>query len=386
MILGDRIDGSVQLDMVAMIDAREDTVILRDLLKESGLPEMRNAIYVCHTAASNAKTLWVMSETGSYYLDGSSMTGSPESTFNTIFYTSLNVSPDAKPILRFPPIAAGREYGIINGMYRGYLLSDGSIVWSGVMDGEYYGNPVNRIAANPNHLIDVFPYVFGCIGSMKSLAAYDRENERFIGCRGVDAMMSTLSDNPGDVFPWNQGNTGRTLIHGDNTKNTLGGAQFGRSYALMKDRSSDYFIYAFYVEDYFTYSKPSSKKGFWKIKKELVPQIDNAEYFLFSSSRPLLYYVVNDKVYCYNYEVGAEECKIVADYHSDEITWIGVDYWTETDFSRILVSTWNKTTGGTLRKYSESKDQNLLDWKEEKESVWGGFPKIKSVSWRNSAY
>lgn len=392
LVLGDQPDGKVQLDMIAMIEARNDTIILRDILEGSGVPEMKGGVHVCHTGEATGPDgvkLWVMSESGAYYLNSGDMTGNPSNNFRSMFYTSLDVAPDAEPILKFPQIAWGGGSGYISGMIRGYQLSDGSIVWAYYYgEEEFYGNPINRVAEDPEHLLDVFPYVFYSLQKCTVILAYDRENERFImaGNPILESMMSTLDDEPGDFFPWNQKESGRTLIHGDNTRSTLTGAMMGRSYALMKDQEGEYFIYAFYADIYMSYGISSGKKGFWKIKKDLAPGIDQATHLLFSSAKSVLYYVVGSKIYCYDYSKGHENCKMIKEFGTDEITWIGVDYWTEYDFSKILVATYNPSEGGTLRKFSESEDQNVLDWTEEKDSVWGGFPKIKSVSWRNSAY
>lgn len=389
LVLGDRPDGTVQLDMVAFITSREDTAIIRDLLADSGVPEMRNATYVCHTGYKlpvDQIKLWVASESEAYFLDASDMTGSPSNTFNSIFYTSLNVDPDAVPIQVFPEPARGGGSGSVSGAYRGYMLSDGSIVWGNTIQGEYYGNPINRLSTTSTELFNMFPYVFYSLKYMSMIAAYDKDNERFLVTRSTGASnMISLTDRTTDLFPWNQKGTGRTLIHGNNTAKTLNSSTYGQSFALMKDGEDNYFIYAFYVNNYMAYGYPTAKKGFWTIKKELAPEIDRATRFLFSSSGTYLYYVVDNKIYCYDYSKGSERYAIVADYGEDEITWIGTDYWSENTTNRILVATWNATAGGTLQKYRESTDPNSLDWTDTG-IKWEGLQKIKSVNWRNSAY
>lgn len=384
LVLGDREDETVQLDMIAMIDAREDTTILRDMLSSSGLPELKKAVHVCHTGSYRFQKLWIMSETGSYYLDGATMTGSTSNNIQSLFYTSMNVAPDAKPISVFPQIAMGNGTGAPSGFQRGYLLNDGSLLWStSIIADEFYGNPVNRLSTQPNDLIDLFPYVFYGVMRLSTIMVYETEKERFLfGADGT--TLKTITDQPTHIFPWNQEGTNRTLIYGDNTRNTLGGASYGRSYALMKDNSNDYFIYAFGVPTYSFYAP--SKLGFWKIDKEKATNIDKATRFLFSSSRSLFYYVVGGAIYCYDYTVGAENCQIVKDFKTDEITWWAVDYWTAaTPFDRILVATYNSTSGGTLQRFIEDDDPNKLQWTLEERCVWSGFPKIKSVAWRNSA-
>jgi hypothetical protein len=92
--------------------------------------------------------------------------------------------------------------------------------------------------------------------------------------------------------------------------------------------------------------------------------------------------LVGGKVYCYSFNKDNERCEVVADFGTDEITWWDVDKWTEMTFDHIWVATYNPATGGTLMKFREPQDQNKLEW-EKTSTSWGGFPKIKSVSWRN---
>lgn len=393
LVLGDREDGSVQLDMVAMVEARKDTVILRDMLKDSGLPEMKHARFVCHTGSSynpsNVK-LWVMSETGSYYLDGSNMTGSADNDFSSLFFSSLDVSADVQPVLEFPQLANGGGSGYVSGSNRGYLLSDGSLVWGNIISGEYYGNPVNRVQKeNPAKLLKLFPYVFYTFQRLGVVLVYDVENERFLlGKDAYTPFLEVLQDKDGDVFPLNQKEKGRTLIHGDNTRNRLGGCSYGRSYALMKDQSDDYFIYCLYADPNAAYAfAPSSllKKYCWNIKKELAVHIDEASHFVFSSDKPIFYYVVGNKIYAYNYTNDNEKCEVVADFGTEEITYFTVDYWMEESFDYVFVATYAPGKGGTIHKFRESQDQNKLELTKSK-IVWSGFPRIKSLGWRNSAY
>lgn len=383
LVLGDREDGTVQLDMVAMIDSQQDTTVLRDMLALSGLPEMRNGKFVAHTGNYTAHKLWVMSETGSYYLDGATMTGSESNDIHSIFYTSLDVPSDAKPVQVFPQLAMGSGNGAVSGFCRGYLLDDGSLLWAtSIIGGEFYGNPTNRLTSTSEQLLDIHPFIFYSVFRMGCLVVYDRENQRFMQAR-TNANLLALNDNVTDVFPWNQAATGRTLIHGENTRNTLGGASYGRSYALMKDADGNHFIYAFYAQS--TYAAPT-KLGFWNVKKEIATDLERATRYLFSSSRSQFYYMVDNKMYCYDYTVGAESCRVVHDFGTEQVTWWTIDYWTESaPFNKILLATYDPATGGTLQKFTESQDQNELKITLEPTSVWGGFPRIKSVAWRNSA-
>lgn len=168
----------------------------------------------------------------------------------------------------------------------------------------------------------------------------------------------------------------------ENTRNpgTVDWSDRGRSYALMTDDNKDYYIYGFYLGS--NQFRADLTIGNWKIVKDVATDIDLATKFLFSSDKDILYYLVGSKIYCYSFNAGNERCEVVADFGSDEVTWWDVDKWTEMTYDYIWVATYNPETGGTLMKFRESEDQNKLEWSKTSTS-WGGFPKIKSVAWRN---
>ena len=389
LVLGDRENGDVQLDMVAMIESKNDTIILRDMLKDTDLPPMKHGINVFHTGENDSPgnvRLWIMSESGSWYLESATMSGNSSNTFDRLFYTSLDVPADAHPVECYPRIAMGRESGTTSGFVRGFRLNDGSFVFCEHLLTELYNNPINRLKNYPKKILKLFP---GCIYAaryLKAILVYDLENERFLGSNRPEysLYLDVLRDMPGDRFPFDQRNLGRTLVHMENTRNPIN-ADRGRSYALMKNRNDDYFIYCFYITDR-VINNMSLKKGYWRVNKNLAENIDQAEKFLFSSTSQAFYYLVGSKIYCYSFNaVGSEKCEVVADFGSDEVTWWDVDLWTETTFDYIWVATYNPQTGGTLTKYQESEDHNKLEWTKTAIS-WTGFPKIKSVGWRNCSY
>lgn len=179
------------------------------------------------------------------------------------------------------------------------------------------------------------------------------------------------------TYPWH-----RTCIHMENTRHPgdVDWSDRGRSYALMRDDNADYYIYAFYLGT--NQFKADLTAGYWMVVKDVAVDLDKATKYLFSSDKNLLYYLVGNKIYCYSFNKGNERCAVVADFGSDEVTWLEVDKCTEMTYDFIWVATYNPETGGRLMKFREARDQNKLEW--EKTSVsWDGFPKIKSVAWRN---
>lgn len=389
LVLGDDEAGNVRLDMISMLP-KQDTVVLINLLKDSGLPIMKGAKKVWHTGSySNTANIrfWVMGEEESYYLDGANLTGSADNTIHQMFYSSLGVAADAHPIDGFPRvnnINGGRPAGT---SYRGLLLSDGSIIYGNTNPSEFYGTPVNRLANDMNHLLPMFPYVFYSVGKLYGFMGYDTENEQFLYGTSAATSMALGKDLSGDPFPWNQKELKRTMVYGENTRNTYGGSTNGASYALMKDEDGDYYIYCFYAYVQ-TASRPPTKKGIWKIDKSVATNFDRAEHFLFSSSRTLLYYTVGGTLWCYDYNSGHERCEQMRlKTGTDEITFIAVDFQTTSSpYNTFWVGTYNSQTGGTLTKYREAPNQNLLEITPVDGSSWSNLCKIKSMEWRNSQY
>ncbi|MFR3329757.1 MAG: PKD-like family lipoprotein [Odoribacter splanchnicus] len=387
LILGDRENGDVQLDMVAMVEAKDDTIILKDMLKDTELPTMKHGIEVFHTGENNRPgffRVWIMSETGAYYLNSATMTGDASNNFSSMFYTSLDVPEDAFPVECYPRLSIGGQSGTSNGYVRGFRLNDGSLVFTNNILTELYGNPVNHLY-NDTKLLKLFPGVLYAVRYMKGIMVYDVENNRFLGLNtpGSDLNLTVLNDMPGDAFPFDQNKLGRTMVHMENTRNPIN-ADRGRSYALLKNKNGNYFIYCFYLKDNRVTNGRGLKIGYWHVRADIIKDIDKAEKFLFSSTRPVFYYLVGSKVYSYCFNINNESCEVVADFGSDEVTWWDVDLWTELDFDRIWVATYNPQTGGTLTKFREPEDQNGFKWVKTSTS-WSGFPKIKSVAWRNCA-
>lgn len=385
LVLGDDEVGNVQLDMISMLPD-QDTLVLHNLLKDSGLPPMQGAVSVYHSGTTfsvDFVRLWIMGENASYFVRGADITGTASNTMKQMFYSSLKVPEDVHPIDVFPRVnsISGRQVG----SNRGMLLSDGSIVVTNILGGEFYGNPTNRLSNDPEHLLRMAPYVFYSLGNyaFQSYMAYDMENEQFLFATYSAATMSLKSDLPIDPFPWNQSEVKRTLLYGENTRNTYGGSNNGASFALMKDIEGNYFIYGFNTTG--TMWVPPTKLGSWEIKKEVAINFDQASLYLFSSARTLMYYVVGGAVYCYDYNAGNERCEKVLDFGSDEITYLKTDLQTESrPFNFIWIGTYNDETGGTLAKYEETTNQNLLQLKLVEDSRWTNLCKIKSVDWRYS--
>ncbi len=386
-VLCDREDGSVQLDMIAMIESRQDTLILEDMLADTDIPPLKHGIEVLHTGSNDNEEnvrLWVMTETGSYYLNSKTMQGDASNTIWKMMYSSIPMDKESVyPVEGYPKICMGSQSGTKSGYVRGFRLNNGAFVFTQHMLVELYNNPISVYRTTPTQLINAFP---GCLYSaryLRRVILFDMDSQSFIGAQSpeYETYMTTMI-NPGFMaFPYNNKSYNRTCIHMENTRNPQYQDK-GTSYALMKNTvNGDLFIYGFDAYNNIT----SSAKAFWRIDMDLARNIDKATKFLFSSDRLVLYYLVDNKVYAYSFNTGNEKCEVVANFRDSEVTWWDVDKWTEKSYDYIWVATYNPATGGVISKYKEPDDQNMMAW-EKTDTEWGGFHRIKSVCWRNCNY
>ena len=378
LLLGEKEDGYVGLDMISFAS---DTIILKDLLKNNGLPPLRDPVRVMYTGSSSAAMdpyvrLWIMTKDGSYYVNTTDFTGTVENNLKNMIYTSFELPEVLNPVHMIAKSSSGSM-----SKYRIMVCEDGNAFYIiSLGSGEYYPNPVNRSIQTPETLYKAFPYIFTSPANIFGFLLYDTDQDRFlqISVSEFDPLMSlNLNDKSGDVFPWNQGNNGRELVYGENTMNTDGGSKYGNSFALMKDGEGNFFIYKFYVR------LSVSKRGAFAVKSSMAPALNEADLFAFSSKRTLFLYAVGKTLYAYDYNDGHE--KIYTKEFEDEITMIKFDIESNTAYNQLWVATYNAEKKGILQKYILQPDQNTFELIPDKECYWDGLVKIKSMDWRNSA-
>jgi len=372
LLIGENKQGFVQAQMLAMVN---DTLFFPDLLKNSGLPQLTGAVDIFHTGESYPK-IWVLTKSGSYYLDVTNMKTSSTSVFRNSVVSSETIPDDINPVNIVPRI---KDKAGNNGVsyYRAVICSNGMVFFAMTLlfGGDYYTNPVNREASDYSKLLKAKPYMFCGLTSFSGILWYDAENERFMKVAGVDNVSTALIDGGTDIFPWNQKGTGRTLVYGENSLNVDGGSSGGNSFAIMKDAAGQSFIYKFYVSSTF------QKRGFYQVKSIATGFLD-AKFYAFSSKRTVVFYVYGNDLYAYDYNPGNEKCFKIAGFGTEEITMLKFDTQIEPATNPLYVATYNSTTGGTLRKYTIDTNPNAVTITADPKSNWGGLVKIVNMSWR----
>ncbi|MHA4893528.1 PKD-like family lipoprotein [Pedobacter sp. PWIIR3] len=377
LIMGEDEAGYAETEMLSML---KDTIHIKNLLSKSGLPRLRDPISFLHTGGSDTYVkLWVFTKSGSYFLDRATLAGKESNNFSRTLYVSEQLNADGlQPVVLAPQIttAAGN---IGSSLYRAVVTKAGD-VFAGVpllMGGDYFNNPINRLATAQQTRIPAAPYLFYPIGSMNSIMWYDTQNNRFLNCAAIGTAVAstTLTDVGTDAFPWNQP-AGRTLVYAENSRNTDGGSTGGNSFAIMKDADNTHRIYKFYANG----TNPA-KRALYTIKS-IATDFDKAKFYAFSSNRSVVFYAVGNKLYAYDYNPGFEKIYTFAETGGDEISMIKFD--TQIDFATnsLYIATYNSTTKGKLSRYKVGTNPNVVELQLQPKSTWQGMVKIKDINWR----
>ena len=344
LLIGENTQGEADVQMLSMV---KDTVLYKELLKNSGLPVLKNPVDIIHTGAagnSNYIKLWVLTGSQAYSMDRKTFAGSESDVFGKLLFMDRTLDTEFVPVDIIPRVKdkAGKNGG--SSYYRTVVCNNGYIFNAStlLMGGDYYNNPVNCLTSDQNTYYKAFPYLFYTLNSYSGgFLWFDVENRRFLTVKNSIAVSDLLEDQAGDPFPWNQGTTGRTLVYGENTLDV--GSSNGNSFAILKDPAGAYF-------------------------------------YAFSSRRTVVYYAVGATLHAYDYNKGNERHYTFD--MGDPITMLYCDTAIEPNANPLYVATYNATTGGKLQKYIQGVNPDKVELEADEKSCWEGLMKIKKMSWR----
>ena len=344
LLIGENTQGEADVQMLSMV---KDTVLYKELLKNSGLPVLKNPVDIIHTGAagnSNYIKLWVLTGSQAYSMDRKTFAGSESDVFGKLLFMDRTFDTEFVPVDIIPRVKdkSGKNGG--SSYYRTVVCNNGYIFNAStlLMGGDYYNNPVNCLTSDQNTYYKAFLYLFYTLNSYSGgFLWFDVENRRFLTVKNSIAVSDLLEDQAGDPFPWNQGTTGRTLVYGENTLDV--GSSNGNSFAILKDPAGAYF-------------------------------------YAFSSRRTVVYYAVGATLHAYDYNKGNERHYTFD--MGDPITMLYCDTAIEPNANPLYVATYNATTGGKLQKYIQGVNPDKVELEADEKSCWEGLMKIKKMSWR----
>ena len=369
VVLGENDEGFIQMDMVSIV---KDTTILKDIIKDSGLPPLKKPVNLWVADYHSKNMIHISTEEGTYLLDRKNLVGGEQTNFKYSFYDPTVVDEfvlkDAIQVRNYQRIAiVGNNLFHINDLNQG----------------EIFGQPANRYKGS---------YDFFAVGDKigvnieqgrQSFVIYNNKDKRFLKIGGSGGMGTTtgycdsLNDTRNDIgiFSWKPGLDYVTTIN----------SRFltGYTYTILKDtENSKYYLYSYSIEQSWGTSDAFVKKG--KYELENCPEFENARFFGASALRTFLIYATDSKLYAYDFQSG--KSKLIKDFGTHEITCMHYDLIFETSSDCFYVASYDPSlpasTGGTITKFKVNNDPNDISIEAIPESTWTGLYKIKSIQYK----
>ena len=365
LVLGEKEDGNVGLDMISF--AAGDTLILRNLLDESGLPELQGPQRIIYTGPYMRNSyVWLCTESGSYYFDPTTMRSAPENTFDVFYMGTLDLP---SPLVIKDISAKYRNNLSPATTYRMFITDDYLLV--GMLNpSESYGTPINCYTnINPTYF-KPYPYIFTSIGSRQGCyVVYDQDNREFgYFSNGLSQYVTRFGTDSDTPFPWKQPE-GRELIYGENTFQNPGSYTY--CFALLKDADN------FYIYQFSPGSTPSKTQGY-TFEKSKAPNLENATLFAFAAQRSLLLYADGSTLRAYDYAYDRSYSMEM----DGEITCMKFDA-TGDNYDEIMIATYNDTEKGIVQRYALGSDLTKLDLTPFENDRWTGLVKVKDIEYKN---
>ncbi|MCA5005545.1 PKD-like family lipoprotein [Sphingobacterium bovistauri] len=383
LLTGEDKQGNAEAAMLSMI---KDTVYMDAMIKNSGINKtLKGPKHFFYGAGiyEGHKLMWFTSESGSYYLDRKTMKSSPSSTLSNFLLPTdpINVQQEYLEIMAPQIIDNIGKTG--DESYKVVLTNTGNIytTYTSLSSGMFY-NPVNRVSNNFEKLLPAAPYLMYPIGSMSTMMWYDRTNDQFMAITALLGMdRSTYpADKAGDPFSWNAQSEGKKLRYAENTFNKDGGFNNGNTFAIVKNDAGRCNIYKFHARG----SNPVKLANY--AVKAIAVNFDQAEQYAFSSTRTVVFYTYQNKLYAYDYNPGNERMYELDLFAGKEITMIKFDTQQNPTQNSLYVATYDPTNDGTLQRFVLDADPNTVKLNPVPDAKWEKLIRIKDVNWKAERY
>ena len=370
VILGENSNGEAQMDMITY---SVDTMVLKNILQESGLPVLKDPVKVWVVDNYVDNMIHVSTGDGTYRLNREDFKGGDHTHLKYNFF-----DPGSLEHFTLQDVAQIRNYN------RVAIIDDVLFHNSSMIQSSIFQNPANhykgsydlfdvgdKIAYNPQAM--AFIYIL-----------YNKTEQRFVYAGGraygsPAGRCDTLKDTREDVeiFSWKTGLDYVTSIN----------SRFldGYSYTILKDDEGHRYLYSYVIMYQWGWESVVKKK---KYLLDKATDFDKAKFFGASAQRTYLIYATGSKLYAYDYV--AEKVQLLQDFGDQEITLLHCDLLVETgagdDF--FYVGTYDpslpKETGGTLTKYRVVNDPNNIIVEKVPGFSWSGLCKIKSIDFKKN--
>lgn len=383
LLIGEDADGQTEAEMLSMV---KDTLHIREIIKNSGIDgPISSPISFMYGGGYDAshKVAWILTESGSYYLDRQTMKYAAHSTVSNFLLPTDPIDVSQEFAQDIAPQIKSINGALSDEFYKVVLTTSGNIYPTyTILGAGYFLNPVNRTVDNFDELLPAAPYLMYPIGSMSSLLWYDTKNDRFMACTQLLAPTESSypADKPDDLFSWNLGAEGRKLVYAENTFNSDGGFNNGNSFAVVRSTDNNFNIYKFHARG----SNPV-KVGNYAVKP-IAQFFDQAEQYAFSSTRTVVFYTHNNKLYAYDYNPGNERFYTLDIFGNQEISMIKFDTQQTPAQNSLYVATYDAQTGGTLQRFDLDINPNTINLLPVDNAKWEGLIRVKDMNWKAERY
>lgn len=392
LILGDTEEGIIGLDMLAM-PVDKDTTMVEGVFDNS-VHRITDAekLFFAGTymgREDNQQALWITTKNGSYRLtnqDSIALMGTVEDV------KTIEVVYDHKTPIKVMDMAPHQTTSNRSSSNRVYITEDFVFI-NGITMTEYFVTPINRYDATSETFFKPYPLAF-CQGSYirpQDFMFYDMTNDRFVMADGSYGVYSgkcdVISNEYPDVdpFPWDQStwplskprDYKRTIVYGENSAE----GSKGPSFAIMKDKDDNYFIYKFTVAKSGYWGVNVAKEACYDIDKSVATDFENAEHYLFASNNQTrLLYTVGSKLYVYDY---SRQQFFEKDF-TDEITYLEGEYCSSSAKDQFLLATYSDVNKGTIYGLRVGGDPDKCEVIENPGAVWKTRLKVRDIEWKNT--
>lgn len=376
MILGDLEDGKMALDMVSM-PAKRDTTVIEDVFDNSeyNFVGAEKLLFAGYRSGLHTQTLWVTTRDGVHRLtNNDAFEYVAEVNDFGLIETEFAHKTPIRILDMFPhPSTTNRS-----AMYRGYITED-MVVQNMVVTGEYFTTPCNRYSTSSTTLFKPYPLAFvnGVHNTgYGAIVIYDMDANCFVKLNTYSSATHCvkLDDSPADPFPWNQAETGRDIVYGENSYD----APYGASFAIMKDLDGNYVIYKFTINTPNAFMVRVVKDNLYNVDLSVALDFDKASHYAFIANRSAIIYSVGSKLYMYDY--GRKQ--ITSRDLGMEITYLEAEYCSTGSRDMFLVATYDTEKKGIIRKLQVGSNPNVLEFIDIPHHEWKTRLKVKDMKWK----
>lgn len=394
LVLCEDAEGYAQLDMVAM--RGEDTVVVKNMLKDNGVPRLKGPKYIYWMGRSQywmQHVVQISTGEGTYLLDRNTYGLATLPKYEDVFFYDPSVT-DKYVLQDCISYMGSYRHVIMDGNYFSTLSSTDKFM---------LGAPANRYAG----VYDLFnvgdKIAYNTRYSSQMPVLYNKDAKRFVVASGGSSNPSGYCEDAteygGAQFKFNTKvdfpPNGLDYVTTMNTGNTKPSASHSASYTVLKDPATQkYYLYA-----YSCLNSSPTKIGRYEVTN--ATDIQNATLFAHSNIGSVLFYTVGAKLYGFNYIT--MNSKLVKDYNAiyqgsnNTITVlfyeiinpntpaaISANALTDTFYIGMFDSSKPHDACGRVIKYENIDDPNIIQIEEVPNCNWEGLSKPVSLLYKTS--